>query len=76
MCLNSSVLRSTDSIKLDSNSGDVFLYTCVTTWATFFNKYFLPNTFVPTIENIEGSGGKLTIHGYGSIAYRVKSDDG
>ena len=25
---------------------------------------------------MEGSGGKLTIHGYGSIEYRVKSDDG
>ena len=25
---------------------------------------------------MEGSGRKLTIHGYGSIAYRVQTDDG
>ena len=25
---------------------------------------------------MEGSGGKLTIHGYGSIVYHVKTDDG
>ena len=36
---------------------------------------FLPNTFVPTIENMEGSGGKLTINGYGSIKYRAQTDD-
>ena len=36
----------------------------------------LPNTFVTVIENMEGSGGTLMIHGYGSIAYRVQTDDG
>ena len=76
MCLNSSVLRYTDNIKFDSNYVDVFLDTCVTSGATPFKNDFLPNTFVPTIENIEGSGGKLTIHGYGSITYRVQIDEG
>ena len=32
--------------------------------------------FVPTIENMEGSGKKLTIQGYGSISYRVRTDEG
>ena len=71
MCLNSSRLRSTDNIKFDSDSVDVFLDTCVTAGATPFKNNFLPNTFVPTIKNMEGSGGKLIIHGYGSIVYRV-----
>ena len=48
----------------------------MTAGANPFKNDFLPNTFVPTIENMEGSGGKLTIHGYGSIAYRVQTDDG
>ena len=72
MCLNSSGLRSTDNIKFDSDSFDVFLDTCVTAGANPFKHDFLPNTFIPKIENIEGSGGKLTIHGYGSITYRVQ----
>ena len=76
MCLNSSGLRSTDNIKFDSDSVDMLLDTCVTARATPFKHGFLPNTFVPTIENMEVSGGKLKIHGYGSIAYRVKTDDG
>ena len=76
MCLNSSGLRSTDNIKFDSDSVDEFLDTCVTAGATPFKNDILPNTFVPTIENMEGSWGKLTIHGYGSIAYRVQKDDG
>ena len=54
----------------------MFLDTCVTARVTPFKHYFIPNTFVPTIENMEGSGEKLTIHGYGSIAYRVQTDDG
>ena len=54
MCLNSSGLRSTDNIKFDSNSVDVFLDTCVTAGATPFKNDFLPNTFVPSIENMEG----------------------
>ena len=53
----------------------MFLETFVTAGATPFKNYFLPNTSVPTIENMEGSGGKLTIHGYGSIAYCVQIDD-
>ena len=76
MCLNSSVLRSTDNIKFESNSVDVFRDTCVTAETTPFKHDFLPNTFVPTIENMEGSGGKLTIHSYGSIKYCVHTDDG
>ena len=76
MCLNSSGLLSTDNIKFDSDSVDVFLDTCVTARATPFKHAFLPNTFVPTIEKMEGSGGKLTIHGNCSIAYRVQTDDG
>ena len=76
MCLNSSRLRLTDNIKFDSGSVDMFLETCVTAGATPFKHNFLPNTFVPTIENMEGSGRKLTIHGYGSISYRVQTDDG
>ena len=28
---------------------------------------------MPTIENMEGYGGKLKIHGYSSIAYRVQT---
>ena len=76
MCLNSSGLRSTDNIKFDSDSVDVFLDTCVTAEANPFKNYFIPNTFVPTIENMEGSGGKLTIQGYGSISYRVQTDEG
>ena len=76
MCLNLSGLRSTDNIKFDSDSVDVFLDTCVTAGATPFKHDFLPNTSVPTIENMEGSGGKLTTHSYGSIAYRVQIDDG
>ena len=75
MCLNSSGLRSADNIKFDSDSVNFFLNTCVTARATPFKHDFLPNTFVPTIENMEGSGGKLTIHGYGSITYRVQTDD-
>ena len=54
----------------------MFLDTLVTAGATPFKNDFLPNTFVPTIENMEGSGGKLTIHRYGSIVYRVQTDDG
>ena len=76
MCLNSSVLRSTYNLKFDSDSVDVFLDTCVTAGATPFKNDFLPNTFVPTIENMEGSGAKLTIHGCDSIVYRVQTDDG
>ena len=76
MCFNSSGLWSTDNIKFDSNSVDVFFDTCVTAGATLFKNYFLHNTFVLTIENMEGSGGKLTIHGYSSIAYRVQTYDG
>ena len=76
MCLNSSVLRSTDNIKFETDSVDVFLDTCVTSGATHFKNDFLNNTFVPTIENMEGAGGKLTIHGYGSIAYQVQTYDG
>ena len=76
MCLNSSGLWSTDNIKLNSNSVDVFLDTCVTAGATPFKNNFIPNTLVPTIENMEGSGGKLTIIGYGYIAYHVQTDDG
>ena len=75
MCQNSSGLLSTDNIKFDSNCVDVFLDTCVTARATPFKHDFLPNTFVPKIEDMEGSGGKLIIHGYGSIAYRVQTDD-
>ena len=41
----------------------------------FQRSSFLPNTFIPKIENMEGSGEKLTIHGYGSIAYLVQTDD-
>ena len=74
--MKSSGLRSTDNIKLDSDSVDMFLDTCVTAGATPFKNNFLPNNFVPTIENMEGSGGKLTIHGYVSIAYSVQTDDG
>ena len=76
MCLNSSGLQSTDNIKFDFDSVNVFLDICVTAGETPFKNYFLTNTFVPTIENMEGSGGKLTIHGYGSITYRVQTDDG
>ena len=76
MCLNSSGLRSTDNIKFDSKSFSVFLDTCVTAGETPFKNDFFPNTFVPTIENIEGSGGGLIIHGYGSISYRLQTDDG
>ena len=75
MCLNSSGLRSTDHIKFDSNYIDVLLDTCVTAGATLFKHDFLPNTFVSTIEDMEGSGRKLTIHGYGSITYCVQTDD-
>ena len=71
MCLNSSGLRSTDNIKFDSDSVNVFLDTCVTAGDNLFKNGFFPNTFVPTIENMEGSGGKLTIHGCGSIAFLV-----
>ena len=53
----------------------MFLDTFVTAGATSFKNYFLPNTSVTTIENMEGSRGELTIHGYGSIAYRVQTDD-
>ena len=73
--MNASGLRSTDNIKFDSNSVDVFLDTCVTAGATPSKNDFFPNTFVPTIENMEGSRGKLTIHGYGSIAYHLQTDD-
>ena len=75
MCLNSSGLRSTYNIKFGSNSVDVFLDTCVTAGATSFKHYFLPNTSVPTIENMKGSGGKLKIHGYGSIAHLAQTDE-
>ena len=57
MCLNSSGLRSTDNIKFDSDYVDVFLDTCVTAGANPFKNDFLPNTLVPKIENMEGSGG-------------------
>ena len=76
MCLNSLGLRSTDNIKFESDSVDVLLDTCVTAGATLFKNDFLPNTLVPTIENMEGSGEKLTIHGYGFIAYCVQTYDG
>ena len=54
MCLNSSGLRSTDNVKFDYNPVNVFLDTCMTAGATPFKKYFLPNTFVPKIKNMEG----------------------
>ena len=76
MCLNSSGLQSTDNMKFDSDSVDVLLDICVIAGATPFKNDYLPNTFVPTIENMEGSGGKLTIHGYDSIAYCVQIDNG
>ena len=76
MCLNSSGIQSIDNIIFDSDSVDVFLDTCVTSGATPFKNNFLPNTFVPTIENMEGSGGKLIIHGYSAITYCVQTDDG
>ena len=75
MCLNSSGLWSNDNINFDSSSVNVFLDTCMTAAATPLKNVFLPNTCVPTIENMEGSGGKLTIYGYGSIAYHVQTDD-
>ena len=53
MCLNSSVLQSTDNIKFDSDSVNVFLGTIVTAGATPFKNDFLPNTFVPIIESME-----------------------
>ena len=53
----------------------MFLDTCVTAGATPFKNDFLPNICVPTIENIVGSGGKLSIHGYDSIAYRIQTND-
>ena len=61
--------------KIDSDSADVFLDTRVTARANPFKKKILPNIFVPTIEYKEGSGGKLTIHGYISIAYCLQTDD-
>ena len=76
MCLNSSGLRSTDNIKFESDSVDVFLDTCVTDGENPFKNDFHPNTYVPTIEQMQGSGGKLIIHSYGSIAYSVQTDDG
>ena len=76
MCLNSSGLQSTDNIKFDSDSVDVFLDTYMTPGANPFKNYFLPNTFVPKVKNMVGSGGKSTIHGYGFIAYCVLIDDG
>ena len=54
----------------------MFLDTCVTAGETPFENDFLPNAFVTTIENMEGSGGALKIHGYGSIAYCVQINDG
>ena len=72
MCLNSSGLQSPDNIKFGSDSVDVFLDTCVTYWATPFKNDFLPNTFVPIIENMEGSGGGLKVHGFGYIPYHVQ----
>ena len=74
MCSNSSGIRFTDNIKFDSDSINVFLDTCVTAGATPFKNDFLPNTLVPTIENMEGSGGILIIHGYGSITDRIQTD--
>ena len=47
----------------------------MTAGETPFKQDLLSNSFVPTIENMEGSGGKLAIHGYVSIAYRVQTDD-
>ena len=44
-------------------------------WGDPFQKRFLHNTFVPKIENMEGSRRKLIIHGYGSIAYFLQTDD-
>ena len=76
MCLNSSEFISTDNIKFDSDSVNMLLHTCVIAGATPFKHDFISNTFVPTIENMEGSDGKLTIHGYGSISYCVQTDDG
>ena len=38
-------------------------------------KDFLPHTYIQKIENMDGLGGKLTIHGYGSIAYHIQTDD-
>ena len=64
MCLNSSGLRSTNNIKFDSDFVDMFLDTCVTAGETPFKQDLLSNSFVPTIENMEGSFGKLTMHGY------------
>ena len=75
MCLNSPGLQSTDKIKFHSDSVDMFLDTCVTAGATPSKNDFLPNTLVPIIENIEGSGRKLTIHGYGYITNCVQTDD-
>ena len=54
----------------------MFLDTCVKAGATPFKNDFPPNTVVPKIENMEVSGGGLTIHGYISIAYCVQTDDG
>ena len=46
----------------------------MTAGATPFKNDFLPNIYVPTIENIVGSGGELSIHGYDSIAYCVQTN--
>ena len=59
MCLNSSGLQSTENIRFDSSSVDVFLYICVTAGANPFKNDFLPNTFVPKIENMEGVRGGI-----------------
>ena len=48
----------------------------MTAGATPFKNDSLPNTLVPKIENMEGSGGKLIIHGYSSIAYCVEIYEG
>ena len=76
MCLNSSGLRSTDNIKFDSDSVDVFLDTCVTAGATPFKTIFF---LIPSFQQLKiwrVQGGKLTIYGYGSISYHVQTYDG
>ena len=58
MCLKSLGLKSTDNIKFDSGSVNMFLDTSVLARATSLKNGFLLNTFVPKFENMEGSGGK------------------
>lgn len=70
--------HSTDAISFDSDTALVYLDTCATGSMSPFKTDFIPGTFTMNAEpnGVEGSGGSLGLHEYGTVRYTVTDDIG